>query len=45
MAKLALNTASLELIPIPTCAYFIAIRSFAPSPTIPTLKLHYFSNL
>jgi len=39
MAKEELYIASLELMPIPTSAYLIAIRSLAPSPTMPTLKL------
>ena len=36
-AKQELNTASLLLIPIPRSAYFRAIKSLAPSPTMPTL--------
>lgn len=41
IAKLALQTASAPAIPMPTSAYLIAMRSLAPSPTMPTLNPHY----
>lgn len=40
-----LRTASVEHSPTPTSAYLIAIKSLAPSPTIPTLPLHYLVHL
>ena len=36
IAKFAANDESVSLIPMPTSAYLIAIRSLAPSPHIPT---------
>lgn len=39
IVKAELNTASVPLNPTPTSAYLIAIKSLAPSPTIPTLAL------
>lgn len=42
IAKLAAKDESVSLIPIPTSAYLIAIKSLAPSPHIPTLSLDPF---
>ena len=41
IAKLAANEESVSLIPIPTSAYLMAIRSLAPSPHIPTLNVEF----